>query len=339
MLCVETRAVGIDSEKPAQVWEWWDERNKWQRVLVLVDETKGFNVQGEGNLRLALPDGLKRRPVDGLSLYWIRCRYTRAEADFPNAELRPKVDYQQSPLIRAVFCRSVGVSVPASHTALVRGEELGRCEGGPGQTFSFRNPPILPLQKGEPLVLWIGPKNIDWFWDREDTKIPLGWEIWEETENFASCGPEDKRFVCDYVAGEVRFGPYTTTPDGAGAQFGALPTRGHTVICPAYRVGGGTRGNIAAGKITRLASAYDGISQVTNPSPAVGGQESETLEYAKLRAQREIRRQERAVTASDFEELTEQKLKNCRARCVTPETKSVPTGEVQILVVPPLPKA
>ncbi len=71
-----------------------------------------------------------------------------------------------------------------------------------------------------------------------------------------------------------------------------------------YRIGLGSKGNVGAESITRTsASAPAGITKVFNPMPAKGGEDPETRNSIQLHAPHAFRRQERAVTAADYEEV------------------------------------
>ncbi len=68
----------------------------------------------------------------------------------------------------------------------------------------------------------------------------------------------------------------------------------------AYRVGGGTRGNINSEIInTQLVVGTD-IGTIENVSMATGGQDAETVEHAKKYAPLTFKRQDRLVTAEDY---------------------------------------
>jgi predicted phage baseplate assembly protein len=76
---------------------------------------------------------------------------------------------------------------------------------------------------------------------------------------------------------------------------------------------------------------------VTNRARAEGGRDAENLEEAKLRAQREVRAQERAVTSADFENLARGASRAvARAVCNTPgkDNGSLPPGTIELVVVP-----
>jgi hypothetical protein len=72
-----------------------------------------------------------------------------------------------------------------------------------------------------------------------------------------------------------------------------------------YRVGNGRAGNIGADCLKHIALNIPEITRVSNPLPAVGGQDPESLEDVRQRAPVAYRVQERAVTPADYAEVTE----------------------------------
>ena len=84
---------------------------------------------------------------------------------------------------------------------------------------------------------------------------------------------------------------------------GNIPSEGESIIVY-QRIGGGERGNVAAGSITgSLACTADGVSstiKVQNYDPASGGSDRETTEHAKLFAPLWARTTDRAITLGDY---------------------------------------
>ncbi|HLN10714.1 MAG TPA: hypothetical protein VK281_17380, partial [Xanthobacteraceae bacterium] len=91
-----------------------------------------------------------------------------------------------------------------------------------------------------------------------------------------------------------------------GNNFGILPDDG-TSFTVTYRVGVGAAGNVAAGAINQVApGSQAGILAVTNPLPASGGADPETLSSVQLLAPQAFRaRQFRAVLPFDYEAAAE----------------------------------
>src|SRR5439155_16553587 len=107
--------------------------------------------------------------------------------------------------------------------------------------------------------------------------------------------------------------------------------KGATLRFTRYRHGGGRRGNVAAGTLSVLKSAIPGVVSVTNPRPAFGGVDLESLQSARTRAAMEIRTRYRAVTADDYEFLCgEASPKVARAICLPPDGH----GAVRVHILP-----
>jgi predicted phage baseplate assembly protein len=120
-------------------------------------------------------------------------------------------------------------------------------------------------------------------------------------------------------------------------QYGRVPEARRRIRFSQYRHGGGVAGNVPAGKIEVLKSAIPYIDRVTNLSRAEGGRDQESLEEAKMRAARELRAQQRAVTAEDYENLAISASRAvARVKCRTPGSGAgaLPPGMVELLVAP-----
>lgn len=121
------------------------------------------------------------------------------------------------------------------------------------------------------------------------------WVIWEEVANL-KLQPGGSR-VCqvDRSAGILHFG---------NGIHGQVPPFGRSGgIRVRYRCGGGSRGNVAPGKVGRLNRTVGFVSKVTNPLPLWGGLDQETISETVNRFSARLRHTDRAVTARDYEEL------------------------------------
>lgn len=124
---------------------------------------------------------------------------------------------------------------------------------------------------------------------------------WEAQPDLLASGRLDAHFVAEPESTGVirlRFGDGTV---------GRRPTTGSKPL--AYvRVGGGTQGNVGAGVLTvPLGTASGpppgGVVAVTNPLPAVSGQQPEVIEAVQELAPRAFRTQLRAVTSPDYADV------------------------------------
>ena len=114
-------------------------------------------------------------------------------------------------------------------------------------------------------------------------------------------------FALEFVA-ETDNGGGTTIRFGDD-ENGMRPGKG-TEFYAIYRVGNGTGGNIGAESITHLAGGTllgdeSLIDSVTNPKPASGGVDPETLEEVRQYAPQAFRVPKRAVTPDDYAKMTE----------------------------------
>lgn len=360
-------STGINPEMPPRRWEGWN-GEKWQPILLHEsdDQTQGFSfseIVRQGGDPLSGADVVlhtpKTWPVSHFFTYqgrWIRCVYTR-----PGTY---QAGYTRSPRIVGLSARSIGGSVTASQSTLIRNEILGESDGNPGQTFQLQGVPVLPRREDEYILV-----------------TPLGGlpQIWQEVNDFSTSGPEDLHYTLDSLTGKVQFGPLIREPtqlrekmawraseqgirgdqgsltlingrqgdrnafqpmsasgiESMERQYGAVPPRGANLQIVSYRTGGGLRGNVQAGTIQIVKSAVPYVAAVINHIPGRGGADSESLDEAVIRAPRMLRTRDRAVTIEDFETLTLEAGGGAVARtlCLPPTHKSE-AGTVRMLLVP-----
>ncbi|HEU4323609.1 MAG TPA: putative baseplate assembly protein [Roseiflexaceae bacterium] len=308
--------LGVDPTNPPLVWEAQTAQG-WTPIDLKSDSTAGLNRPGE--VVMFLPHQIDRRELHGHSAYWLRCRHIAPLAGQPT--------YSASPRIATMRSATVGGTVGATHAVPVTGEVLGRSDGSPGQIFRLEYPPVLPRHDDEHIEV-----------QEEDGS----WTAWRECAHFGQSQGDQRHVTLDSVSGELRFGPSIREPDGSDHQYGAIPPRGRPVRFSRYRNGGGTVGNVGAGKLTVLRHSVPYVDNVINRRAASGGSDAETLERAALRAPQVLRSSARAVTAEDFAHLAREAVPGIRAHCVQPGAIDNPDspapGEVVLLVVPPLPQ-
>jgi hypothetical protein len=119
-----------------------------------------------------------------------------------------------------------------------------------------------------------------------------GWTPWTQVDGFQGSTESDKVYLLDAEAGTVTF--------GNGVQ-GLAPQIGQRIRATTYKYGGGSAGNVAAKAITKVLEV-SGV-KVSNPLPTRFGADSEAVADALTRIPAEFRRHDRAVCASDFQEL------------------------------------
>ncbi|MER6565681.1 putative baseplate assembly protein [Streptomyces sp. NPDC001093] len=128
-------------------------------------------------------------------------------------------------------------------------------------------------QAGQSFVLWQAPLT----WLASDTpegaastlRIRVDGVLWHEVDTLAAAGPHDRVYTTSTTEdGRIR----VTFGDGVHGR--RLPS-GHENVRATYRTGIGRSANVAAGKITQLATRPLGVTGVTNPLPATGGADPE----------------------------------------------------------------
>ncbi len=354
--------TGINPDAPPRRWEAWN-GSYWQSVLLqeVDDATKGFSfselvLQGGDPLQgadlvLHLPTDW---PVTSFTTYqgrWLRCVYTTPYLRQPG--------YSSSPRLIGLALRSIGGTVAASQSSLIRNELLGESDGTPGQTFQLQGVPVLTRREDEYIL--VSPPG----------GLP---QAWKEVTDFANSGPEDLHYMIDSRTGTVQFGPliqesthlqqqtrlrsrvgsYGNTPllvagdspmnvginndeevRSLERQYGAVPIRGSSIRMVAYRTGGGLKGNVQKGTLTVPKSAVPYVSSVINHTPAHNGADAESLEDAVIRVPGMLRTRDRAVTPEDFETLALQAGQGAvaRALCLSPGNASE-AGTVRLIIVP-----
>ncbi|GJD23633.1 hypothetical protein RIVM261_085890 [Rivularia sp. IAM M-261] len=345
--------TGINPNQPPRRWEAWD-GEKWQDVLLKEadDKTRGFSFyeiaqQGSNpeqgtEVRLHLPQSW---PVTNFVSYrgrWIRCVLTPLDTN--------NSGYNRPPRIVGVGVRSVGATVRASQSYVIKDERLGISNGKPGQTFQLQQPPILERRDSEYIIV-IPPGGLP--------------QRWQEVRDFADSNSECLHYTIDSCSGTVQFGPLIREPSQLKSQtevrvriqqprpedtfvqtstiennilqhqYGAVPPRGAEIRMVTYRTGGGREGNVQAQSLQFLKSAVPYVDSVINHFGAINGADAESLEQAVIKAPRILRSRDRAVTVEDFEVLTQTAGEGAvaRVRCL-PADMTRQAGTVGLLIVP-----
>jgi predicted phage baseplate assembly protein len=171
-----------------------------------------------------------------------------------------------------------------------------------------------------------------------DVDMPgLGFQLWQQTDDLAVLQGPVAAYVLDPEAGTVTFG---------NQLQGMIVPAGRRIRVRTMRAGGGAAGNLPAGSLVRIqAFTTSGIQvqqtiTVQQPLATTGGADAETLAAAEQRLPALLQHQNRAVTAADYRNLTEEIPGSGIARVeVLPlfkpqtRTSNVP-GVVSVMVIP-----
>ena len=181
--------------------------------------------------------------------------------------------------------------IPVEEGRLVNNELLGVSNGTPNQRFIFTHQGLILRSLG------IGSqinKDIIALTRLGDT--PVEWTL-QESLAFSRADQQD------YII-EIDENDQAVIIFGDGV-FGAIPENG-SEIRATYRVGGGLKGNVPKNSIETITDAPQLTlisAGVTNPEPATGGSERESIEHAVKHAPSVFRSFKRSVTAEDYKAL------------------------------------
>ena len=293
-------------------WEYWQGR-EW-KAFFPDDGTRNFTQSGYVSF-IGFQDSRKTQRF-GTKCFWLRVRLEMG-------------GYDQMPRVSAIRLNSVD----AANLVTLRDEVLGASDGTPNQRFRFSQGPVL---EGE--EIWVREREEPTEADQElilaesgeDAIVPAEgkeqgyWVRWSRVDSFFESSPQSRHYTKDVTTGEIRFS------DG---RRGMVPPEGDANIkASKYRVGGGSHGNVGAYTINTLRHPVAHIDNVTNPYPAAGGANQESVEEAKLRGPHTIKSRNRAVTAEDFEWLSLQASNSiARAKCLHSKDRE---GEATVIILP-----
>jgi hypothetical protein len=285
-------AEGSSGNPPAVAWEYWNGESAQWTNLDPVDETHA--ITRAGLVKFIAPPAHAASSDFGIDpsvpLWWLRVRWESGS-----------------------YCGAVGLdrivtrTVFAANATTTENEILGSSTGQPAQLMSLAKTPVL---SGEIVQVRESDRSSQAEIDVLAAEVGLGpleevtdpttgqtatWVQWIGVANFNDSEPRSRHYVLDRGTGGITFG------DG---QRGMIPPAGRSnVRAASYRSGGGQAGNRPNGSITELKSAVPYVQGVTNLEPADGGTDPEDIAAVRSRGPKVLRHGERAVTASDFEDL------------------------------------
>lgn len=276
------------------VWEYFN-GEEWN-ALSVNDNTDSFHQSGF--VDLIIPEDFSCKDEFGQNLYWIKV--TLVSGSFEN---RP---YIKDVLLNAVY---------AKNEKTYENEILGSGTGAPGQAVFVAHRDILGGS-----VLYVNEKSIPSANELEIIKKDSGtepyfekedeiWVRYTEVDNFYSSTPFSRHYVVDYSTGKINFG------DGVK---GVNPPKGKfNILMKSYHAGGGTIGNVAKNTLQGMVQSIPFVFGCTNPFPAEGGADMESVDSLKSRAAGAFKSLQRAVTSEDFQWLAREASSSVgRAYCL-----------------------
>lgn len=333
----ENPSSSSSSLPPRLVWEYWSGKIKNWEKLTVRDETKAFALSEV--VELLPPADFDKKQKFNLEkpFYWLRV-YRAPKSG----------EYSVYPKLKRVLINTT----TALQTVTISNEIVGSSDGTKNQKFrttrspvlegeylEVREPEIPSAQERESIEKVFKENAISVITDISERPQEI-WVRWQEVPDFYGSGSRDRHYVLDKITGEISFG------DGLN---GLIPPIGiGNLRLTRYQTGGGTGGNRPANTIVQLKTTVPYVDKVTNPEPATGGADAETIESLTERSPRTVRHSMRAVTFEDYEDLAMLATPEvARAKCVPllnlhanpldtnqPNQSPKAPGEVSVIVVP-----
>lgn len=117
---------------------------------------------------------------------------------------------------------------------------------------------------------------------------------WHEKESLADLAPRSRTYFTEQDHDGV-----TSVIFGDGIRGSRIPT-GPSNVKATYRSGIGAAGNVAAGRISQLATRPLGVKEVINPLESSGGADADTLEQARSNVPIAVMALDRLVSLPDY---------------------------------------
>ncbi|HEV2447907.1 MAG TPA: putative baseplate assembly protein, partial [Candidatus Sulfopaludibacter sp.] len=200
---------------------------------------------------------------------------------FPHTQLRLKANL--------VNCYDRSVTTVNANVALAtHGQSVSEVMGNgsaatPNQSFTLKQSPLTYIQAPTPTgrlsTLQVRANSVAW------KEAPSLYQQSPTAQVFSTLNQADGTT-------DVLFGD--------GVEGSTLPT-GTNNIQANYRIGSGGAGNVAAGTITTLLDRPLGVSGVTNPQAATGGQDPQSVDDVRTNAPQTVLTLGRAVSITDYE--------------------------------------
>lgn len=349
-----------DGFEPRLRWEYCTdtEGERWAK-LDMQDETRGLRQSGLSSL--GFPAETTAAELFGRKLHWIRARVTedafvsppdpyfvRLQREITATKgapepYRPSVQSDPStgepvapPRLRNLHLNAGW----AYNRRSVTEEILGSSDGSRTQTFVVADPPVttegatvwvdelamLP-EKRRRVLAETRPSAVELV-TGDDGDPRNFWVQWHEVEDFLGSDQDDRHYTLNRPTGRLTFGDGTR---------GMIPAKGRDNIRASYTTGGGTDGNVRQHAVTGLKRSIPFVEAVTNPEPAAGGANEESMDGVRRRAPKQLRDRGRSVLPADFERIAMAAAGElARAKCISgmDDAGDRAPGWVTVLVVP-----
>jgi len=186
---------------------------------------------------------------------------------------------------------------------------IGSSTGEPNQSFALPSKPVIL----ESLVVEVN-EGAGWvLWDRVGSLL----FDTDSSGRVTLSNAEARDYTVEFDENDVCF---VTFGDGT---YGRRPPVGTNNIRATYRIGGGTAGNVPGGSITEPKTTIPLLDSVTNPLPAAGGADHESIPHGKQFGPLAFRSGQRAVTNTDYTALAQQAGGVAKVRAAAPSWNTI----------------
>ena len=287
--------ISLDERNEAPLpTEWFVSANNHWESLQVKDGSNSF--VKSGICSFVSPATQMKVSKFGKDLYWLKIIF---------------VDNEQAFNLKGLYLNSV----MATQCQTIEDKILGSSDGSAFQVFRIKETPVLEL------TLWVRQNNIPNDASFYEDKYKEGyWVEYKEVEAFDNNKANKRIYTFDSHSGEICFG------DSINAM---IPPMLKDNIKVSYKIGGGTQGNVAKGKITKLINSIAYIDKVINNESASGGANEQSIDSLISMAPKRIRHSYRAVTEDDFYALVKEASSNiAKVKTITR------AGVIDLLVMP-----
>lgn len=255
--------------------------------LSVIDKTDTFARSGQ--IRFMPPEDFSKTTIEGQKCYWIRIvdatgKFSKEDVyrpviknvylnsvDVSNVDTHPLEDYfldvvSANLSIELPYSNILDVDVWVNETTVLKEEEMKK------------------LLRDDPLNTYAEYDS--------NGAITDFFVKWEEVKTFGLSKENDRHYILDRLSGKVIFG------DGVNVSIPRYI--GSSSIRIVARSCDGVLANVEKDTITDIKGNVSFIGEVTNPFPAYGGNDMETVDNALSRAAGILSNRKRLVTMQDY---------------------------------------
>lgn len=270
-------------------------KQSWLPLKVL-DDT--FHFTRSGTIQFFGPEDVRKVPLFGQDLYWIRAVYQKSELETQTKKsvFFPRINDLYLNGIKVIQKEKVMQEIPSrlgseeAYEYQLEGQNMMNEEVWIEETGYIHQDELNQLSEADPM-------QIQTLEDSEGN-LQKVWVKWRPVLYFHESHPTDRHYMINHHSGRIRFG------DGKKGRI--PPITSEKQIKVTYSTVRGLSGNVDAFQINALQSSIPYIQSVYNPEPASGGSDPERLEHALSRAPQKLKHRQRAVTVEDFEQLVKE---------------------------------